>query len=210
MTMPWKPVRSQWVVCVCAAAALSGCGAGNSGGALAATPSAAAADAGANPPATSGSAATEVAPPTTTSVTGSGDEKGTKLPEAHAPAPSSAADAGATLPGRGREAGRTPSDIKAMISAHRDEARACYDKGLANHPGLEGDLVMQWVIDPKGAVSHVTLDPSRSQITEPSVATCIAAVIEKLQFAPSPGGFETRAFYPFNFHPHHGTPKPNP
>jgi hypothetical protein len=97
-----------------------------------------------------------------------------------------------------------------MISAHRDEARACYDKALAGHPGLEGDLVMQWVIDPKGKVSHVTVDPSRSQITEPSVVKCIAAVIEKLEFATSPGGFETRASYPYNFHPHHGTATPSP
>jgi hypothetical protein len=29
-------------------------------------------------------------------------------------------------------------------------------------------------------------------------------VIKKIQFNASAGGYETRAYYPFNFHPHHG------
>jgi hypothetical protein len=85
--------------------------------------------------------------------------------------------------------------------AHRDEARACYDKGLAAHPGIEGDLVIQWTIDPKGNVTQVSLDSARSQITEPGVVACVGDVIRKIQFAASPGGFETKAFYPYNFHP---------
>jgi hypothetical protein len=99
------------------------------------------------------------------------------------------------------DAGRGPADIRAIVVAHRDEARACYDKGLAAHPGIEGDLVIQWTIDPKGKVTQVSVDAARSQIHEPGVAACIGDVIRKIQFAASPGGFETKAFYPFNFHP---------
>jgi hypothetical protein len=90
------------------------------------------------------------------------------------------------------------------VVAHRDEARACYDKALPDHPGIEGDLVIQWTIDPKGNVTQVSLDSSRSKIVEPGVAACVANVIKSIQFASSPGGYETKAFYPFNFHPHHG------
>jgi hypothetical protein len=72
---------------------------------------------------------------------------------------------------------------------------------LATHPGIEGDLVMRWTIDPKGAVTQVASDPTRSQILEPALAACIGEVLKKIQFAPSPKGFETKAFYPFNFHP---------
>jgi hypothetical protein len=43
---------------------------------------------------------------------------------------------------------------------------------------------------------------------EPGVAACISDVIRKIQFAASPGGFETKAFYPFNFHPHQTRPQP--
>jgi hypothetical protein len=87
--------------------------------------------------------------------------------------------------------------------ARRDEARACYDTAVAAHPGIEGDIVVTWTIDPKGAVTGVDADSSRSQISEPSLVSCLGDVIKKIQFASSPGGFETKASYPFNFHPHH-------
>jgi hypothetical protein len=86
--------------------------------------------------------------------------------------------------------------------AHRDEARKCYERGLIGHPGIEGDLVVRWTIDPKGTVTQVTSDTARSQIVEPSVVACLADVLKRIQFAPSQRGFETKAFYPFNFHPH--------
>ncbi len=38
------------------------------------------------------------------------------------------------------EPGRTAKDIQTIVMARRDEARACYDKALAAHPGIEGDL----------------------------------------------------------------------
>ena len=33
------------------------------------------------------------------------------------------------------------------------------------------------------------------------MGACIVDIIKKIKFAPSKGGFETRANYPFNFHP---------
>jgi hypothetical protein len=98
-------------------------------------------------------------------------------------------------PGRGRE------DIRALVVAHRDEARSCYEKALLTHPGIEGNLVIRWTIDPKGAVTQVASDATRSQILEPSLVSCIGDVLTRIQFAPSQRGFETKAFYPFNFHP---------
>ena len=72
---------------------------------------------------------------------------------------------------------------------------------MNTHPGIKGDLLIQWTIDPKGNVTAVSQDTERSQITEPSVVACVGKVIKKIQFAPSPGGYETKAFYPFNFMP---------
>jgi hypothetical protein len=99
--------------------------------------------------------------------------------------------------------GRGIDDINAIVKAHRDEARACYDRALADHQGIEGDLVIAWTIDPKGNVTKTSLDMARSTISAPAVIDCISEVIKKIQFAPSPGGFETKASYPFNFHPRH-------
>jgi hypothetical protein len=60
-------------------------------------------------------------------------------------------------------------------------------------------------------VTQVSLDAARSQITEARVVACVGDVIKKIQFAASPGGFETKAFYPFNFHPRRPTPgQPRP
>jgi hypothetical protein len=111
-------------------------------------------------------------------------------------------DAGRSGP-RSHDPGRGPADIRAIVVAHRDEARACYDQSLSAHPGIEGDLMIHWVIDPKGVVSQVSSDAARSQILEPALVACIAEILMKLQFAPSQRGFETKAFYPFNFHPRH-------
>ena len=87
------------------------------------------------------------------------------------------------------------------MSARRDDARACYDKGLAAHPGIEGDLDIRWIIDPTGAVTDASVDTSKSTILEPSVGNCVIEVIKKIKFAASAKGYETRAHYPFNFHP---------
>ncbi len=147
---------------------------------------------------------------TTLAVTDAGDTQGAKLAETHASGPTGAsvpAAASAAQPAKAphsHDVGRSPQDIRAIIQARRDEARACYDSALADHPGIEGDLVIQWTIDPKGNVTQVSLDASRSQIVEPTVVACVSDIIKKVQFAASAGGFETRAFYPFNFHPHHG------
>jgi hypothetical protein len=132
-----------------------------------------------------------------------GDLQGAKLAETHTVTSTSAS---ADPPSRGphsHDPGRSPTDIRAIVVARRDEARACYDKALTDHPGIDGDLVITWTIDPKGMVSATSLDSSRSQIVEPTVVACISDIIKKIQFAPSPGGFETKAFYPFNFHARH-------
>jgi hypothetical protein len=100
-----------------------------------------------------------------------------------------------------QEPGRSAKDIQTIVMVRRDEARACYDKALAAHPGIEGDIDIQWKIDPQGNVTDPAVDTTKSQILEPSVGNCIIEVIKKIKFAASAKGYETRAHYPFNFHP---------
>src|SRR4029079_8212408 len=104
-------------------------------------------------------------------------------------------------PGHTPEPGRKREDIQTIIMARRDEARACYDKALKDHPGIEGDLTIKWTIDPQGAVTDIAVDTTKSQILEASVGTCIIEIIKKIKFAPSAKGFETKTNYPYNFHP---------
>lgn len=179
-----------------------GCGGGQGAGGGASAPS------GAGSAAPADSAAASAGPTTTTTATlaDGGDLQGAKLEQTT----TVASTTGSTSPPpRGphtHDPGRSAADIRAIVIAHRDEARACYDASLKDHPGIEGDLVIQWTIDPKGNVTAITQDTSRSQITEPTAVACIVKIIQGIQFAPSPGGFETKAFYPFNFHPRHTQP----
>jgi hypothetical protein len=192
-------------VCLVAGAACGGSESNSSGAKSGQTSE----SASAQPASRASSGSSEAA--TTTTALGDAGSPGTKLVESQPPAAGNASATPATgasspSPGRGgrsHEPGRSVADIRAIIIAHRDEARACYDQALADHPGIEGDLVIDWTIDPKGNVSRISLDTARSQITDAAAMSCVVGIIKKIQFAPSPGGYETRASYPFNFHPRH-------
>jgi hypothetical protein len=146
---------------------------------------------------------------TTTQLGNNGDLQGAKLGSSVHTTTETKGEGGPKSPHgqSSNEAGRGPKDIDTIVKVHRDEARACYDKGLAAHPGIEGDLDVKWVIDPQGNVTDASVDTTKSSILEPSVGACIVDVIKKLKFGPSAKGFETRAHYPFNFHPKTFTPK---
>ena len=146
---------------------------------------------------------------TTTSLGDGGDLQGAKLSEKSHSEMETKGEGGPKSTGGGsaQEPGRTAKDIQTIVSGRRDDARACYDKALAGHPGMEGDLDIKWVIDPQGGVADASVDTTKSQILEPSVGTCIIDIIKKIKFAASAKGYETRAHYPFNFHPKGPTAK---
>ena len=159
--------------------------------------SSAAASSGASGPVTGGGGTT-----TTTALPDGGELQGARLGSSTHSEVETKGDAGPKAgPGHNQEPGRSRQDIQTIIMARRDEARACYDKGLKDHPGIEGDLTVKWLIDPAGKVADASVDSSKSTIVEPGVGSCIVEIIKKITFAPSKGGFETRANYPFNFHP---------
>jgi TonB family protein len=171
---------------------------GSSGGTEAASSGASAA--GTSGAASSGGASGGTT--TTTSLPDGGELQGAKLGTSSHTEVETKGDAGPKAgPGHSQEPGRRVEDIKAIIVAHRDEARACYDKGLKDHPGIEGDLTVAFKIDPAGTVTEASVDSTKSSINEPSVGTCITDAIKRIKFAASKGGFETRANYPYNFHP---------
>jgi hypothetical protein len=102
------------------------------------------------------------------------------------------------------DVGRGTKDIQAIVVARRDEARACYDNALKAHPGIQGRLEIKWTIDPKGNVTDIVVDSSRSDILEPTVGNCVIAIIKKIHFNESARGFETYTSYPYGFYPRSG------
>jgi outer membrane biosynthesis protein TonB len=190
-----------WASALASCTPLVGCGASETVQGSAATPVATVAE---------GDAAIvpsqEAGPTTTTTVAlGSGGNhlEGSKLTSTSTQDLDSTLDGGARRP-RSAETGRGPKDIQAIVVAHRDEARACYDAAIKAHPGIEGNLDVEWTIDPKGNVTEISVDTSRSDILEPTVGTCVIAIIKQIHFNESAKGFETRTHYPFNFHPRSG------
>lgn len=179
----------------------SGGSTGGSSGAASSGGDSKGASSGASAPTSSGS--------TTTQLGDGGDLQGAKLGGKVHTETASTGEGGPKSTGgqSASEPGRSLGDIKSIVTARRDEARACYDKGLAAHPGIEGNLDIKWTIDPQGNVTEAALDSSKSQILEPSVANCVIDVIKKIKFAASAKGFETHAHYPFDFHPKTFTPK---
>lgn len=99
------------------------------------------------------------------------------------------------------ETGRRREDIQTAVQAKRDQARACYDSAQKATPTLEGDIAIAWVIDPSGAVTDPKVEPSKTTIQDAKLGECIIGVIKTLKFPASAKGMETRANYPFNFHP---------
>ncbi len=108
-----------------------------------------------------------------------------------------------------RDPGRSQADLIAIIHTHRDDARACYDAALKARAGIgQGNIDITWKLDPKGTVVETGVDDSKSDIHDAGLVKCIGDVIRKIPWAPSPRGFETKAHYPFNFHPHGTTSAP--
>jgi hypothetical protein len=143
----------------------------------------------------------DAGPTTTTTLTlgNNGDLQGSKLTSQNSQAFDVTVDGGPKP--HQADVGRGTKDIQAIIVSHRDEARACYDAAIKTHPGVEGNLDIQWTIDPKGVVSDISVDTAHSDILEPTVGNCVIAIIKKIHFNESVKGFETRTHYPFNFHP---------
>jgi hypothetical protein len=90
------------------------------------------------------------------------------------------------------------------VVARRAETRACFEKkGSTGASSVGRSLTMQWTIDPKGNVKAPSIDPSHSDVVDVAVINCIAAVLNSIKFAASPGGYETKASYPFILHHQH-------
>jgi hypothetical protein len=143
----------------------------------------------------------DAGPTTTTTLTlgDAGDLQGSKLTTNNSQSFDVTVDGGPKS--HQPDVGRSNKDIQAIVVSRRDEARACYDAAIKAHPGIEGNLDIQWTIDPKGVVTDISVDTSHSDILEPTVGNCVMAIIKKIHFNESAKGFETRTHYPFNFHP---------
>jgi hypothetical protein len=97
---------------------------------------------------------------------------------------------------------RTLEVIGKIVKDNRQMVRDCYDQARKKDPGLQGDLIIHFVLDPDGDVMSAELNTERSDITTPAVVECAIMLIKALKFPPSSRGMETVVNYPFNLQPH--------
>lgn len=89
--------------------------------------------------------------------------------------------------------GRIPREvIQRVVHQNFGRFRACYENGLRTNPGLQGRLVVKFVIDRTGAVA-LTADGG-SELADATVVQCVTRAFLDLSFPP-PGGMVT-VLYP--------------
>ena len=96
---------------------------------------------------------------------------------------------------------RTIEVIQKLVKDKRQPVRDCYDKARKDIPDLKGDLVINFVLDPKGNIKTIELNVEKSTIKSPPVADCAIKVIKGIKFPPSSRGMDTTVNYPYNFNP---------
>ena len=85
--------------------------------------------------------------------------------------------------------------IRRYIRRAIDRIAYCYDSQLLVHPGIEGEVLINFFIAPTGAVER-----SSGTGFDPQVARCVADVVRAIAF-PRPGdGAGVEVNYPFQFH----------
>jgi hypothetical protein len=84
--------------------------------------------------------------------------------------------------------------IRRYIRRKLPRIKYCYEKQLLIHPGLEGTVVTQFVIDQDGTVAGSTASGVNTE-----VAACVADVITTIQFPKPKGGGVVKVRYPFAF-----------
>jgi hypothetical protein len=142
-------------------------------------------------------------PPPTAAGSAALPSSGTTAAPAASGGPAAPAEAAPAASASAAPAGpdRDLNDIVKTVSANRGLFRACYDKALKAHPGIEGKFVLKFAIKPDGTVKSVDVDLSKSQIRTEDMINCALQAGRGLKFAESATGMQSAASYPFDFHP---------
>jgi hypothetical protein len=95
--------------------------------------------------------------------------------------------------------------VRRIVRAHVNEARACYVRGLANDPALQGRVTIDFTIGRDGKVEAAEVDAPNSTLKDASVGECIAKAVERWTFPKPTAGANVDVHYPFAFQPDGGS-----
>ena len=88
------------------------------------------------------------------------------------------------------------AEVYAVISKHQQQILRCYEKRLAQKPGLTGKIAFEWTVKTNGSVTSAR--EVSSSLNDPPTSKCVLGVIKTMKF-PKPKGGEVIIKYPFFF-----------
>ncbi len=97
--------------------------------------------------------------------------------------------------------GLTKEEVGNIIHSHVSEIRYCYESAMIKNPDIQGKLIVDFVIQGKGANAGVVKSAkiNNSTLNDPSVDKCILSHLTKWKFPKPKGGVEVAVTYPFLF-----------
>jgi TonB family protein len=88
-------------------------------------------------------------------------------------------------------------EIRRVVMAHVNDVKHCYDQGLKRQPGLEGRVVLKFLIGKTGTVIGVTVP--QTTLNDRQVEQCMVGAATKWTFPKPKGEGDVSFVYPFIF-----------
>jgi TonB family protein len=95
--------------------------------------------------------------------------------------------------------GLTTAEIMAVIRAHLNEIRHCYEQTLQRAPNTTGKIGVTFVINTGGRVNSANV--TNTSISDAMMQGCITGVVMRWKFPLPRGGQDVTVSYPFAFTP---------
>jgi outer membrane biosynthesis protein TonB len=95
--------------------------------------------------------------------------------------------------------GLTAQEIMAVIRAHLNEIRHCYEQLLQRSPSASGKIAVNFVVSLSGSVSSVSV--SEATLNDSVMRGCVTGHIQRWDFPKPRGGQPVTVNYPFVFNP---------
>lgn len=92
----------------------------------------------------------------------------------------------------------SPEAIRRVVLRNLGQVAHCHEQGLAQNPGLNGRVVVRFVIGGTGTVMGSGVVEN---VSVPTVGQCIANAVRRWQFPSPEGGGTVTVNYPFNLQP---------
>lgn len=109
------------------------------------------------------------------------------------------ADLGVAIgtPGSGSDAGLSREEVLAVIRAHMNEVRNCYETALVRNPTLEGKILAGFTIGATGMV--IEADARNSTVGDEFLDQCVLGRLKTWKFPRPKGTPKVSVTYPFLF-----------